>query len=353
MESNITNHCELARLQQRLLHTESMMEKIVSRKSRSSGKILSGRRRKSKTASKKEEKLLRQLRQITQLMQEGRLEEASPEMEAEEVPYCADWDGYPEETYPVYDDSYKSCTTFEPIILQEMLHQPTAEALAERMEQEEEEVMTRKLSIVREEDEEEEEEDGEEEEEDGEEEEEEYKEEDVEEDIEEVAEEVQEEEEEEEEDEEEEAEKRHLLSLPSPPVKRQRIGLEVSKELQCYNAGKKQISFSDHRDVFHYPKEGTYEDEEEEEVEEEEVEEEDEATEGEEEEEADEDDPVMEAESLQFSCEGCPNLEEEAEQNNEEYLLMSAPVEGDGGIHAETPKEVGVSGLRMRNRRET
>ncbi|KAG8001570.1 Rhombotin-1, partial [Nibea albiflora] len=354
MESNITNDCELARLQRRLLHTESMMAKIVSRKSRSSGKFLSGRGRKSKTAtSKKEEKLLRQLRQITQLMQEGRLEGASPEMEAEEVPYGADWEGYPEETYPVYDDSYKSCTTFEPIILQEMLQQPTAEALAERMEQEEEEVMTRKLSIVREEDEEEEEEDGEEEEEDGEEdeeeEEEEYKEEEVEEDIEEVAEEIQEEEEEEEEDEEEEAEKRHLLSLaPSPPVKRQRIGLEVSKELQCYNGGKKQISFSDHRDVFHYPKEGTYEDEEEDEVEEE-----DEATEGEEEEEADEDDPVMEAESLQFSCEGCPNPEEEAEQDNEEYLLMSAPVEGDRGIHAETPKEVGVSGLRMRNRRET
>lgn len=34
----VANHCELARLQQRLLHTESMMEKIVSRKSRSSGK---------------------------------------------------------------------------------------------------------------------------------------------------------------------------------------------------------------------------------------------------------------------------------------------------------------------------
>lgn len=54
----------------------------------------SGRRRKSKTTtSKKEEKLLRQLRQITQLMQEGRLEGASPEMEAEEVPYGADWEG--------------------------------------------------------------------------------------------------------------------------------------------------------------------------------------------------------------------------------------------------------------------
>lgn len=56
--------------------------------------LYSGRRRKSKTStSKKEEKLLRQLRQITQLMQEGRLEGASPEMEAEEVPYGADWEG--------------------------------------------------------------------------------------------------------------------------------------------------------------------------------------------------------------------------------------------------------------------
>lgn len=43
--------------------------------------------------SKKEEKLLFQLRQFTQLIHEGRLEGASPEMEAEEVPYGADWEG--------------------------------------------------------------------------------------------------------------------------------------------------------------------------------------------------------------------------------------------------------------------
>lgn len=56
--------------------------------------LSSGRRRRSKTTtSKKEEKLLRQLRQITQLIQESRLEGASPEMEAEEVPYGADWEG--------------------------------------------------------------------------------------------------------------------------------------------------------------------------------------------------------------------------------------------------------------------
>ncbi|XP_041795772.1 protein RIC-3 [Chelmon rostratus] len=328
MEKKILTDDELARLQERLLQTEKMMERIVSAKSRGSG---SGRRRRSKTTpSKKEEKLLRQLRQITQLMQEGRLEAASPEMEAEEVPYGADWEGYPEETYPVYDDPCDR-RRFDTVVLEEPPHQPTAEALAERMEQEEEE----------EDEEEVEEEEGEEEEE-----EEEDKEDEVEED---------EEEEEEDEDEEEEAEKRYLLSLPSSQPtagrQRERIGLEVSKELQCYNGGKKQISFSDHRDVFHYPKEDTYEEEEEEK--EDEVEEDDEGTEVEEEEEADEDDPVMEAESLQFSCEGCPNMEELAEEDNEEYSLMSAPAEGDGGIHADMPKEVGVSGLRMRNRRET
>lgn len=43
--------------------------------------------------SKKEEKLLLQIRLFTQLIQEGRLEGASPEMEAEEVPYGADWEG--------------------------------------------------------------------------------------------------------------------------------------------------------------------------------------------------------------------------------------------------------------------
>ncbi|XP_070766977.1 protein RIC-3 [Enoplosus armatus] len=340
MENKIITDYELARLQERLLRTEKMMERIVSGKSRGSG---SGRRRKSKTTtSKKEEKLLRQLRQITQLMQESRLEGASPEMEAEEVPYTADWEGYPEETYPVYDDNYDRCR-FDTIMLEVPPNQPTAEALAERMEQEEEEVMARKLSIVQEEDEEEEEEDGAQEEEEDE-------------DIEEEVEEVEEDIEEEEEEEEEEAEKRLLLSLPSfqPAAERkqERLGLEVSKELQCLNGGKKQISFSDHRDVFHYPKEDTYEEEEEEK--EDEVEEEDEGTEvEEEEEEVYEDDPVMEAESLQFSCEGGPNPEEEAEEDDEEYLLMSAPVEGDGSIHADVPKEVGVSGLRMRNRRET
>ncbi|XP_065808997.1 protein RIC-3 [Labrus bergylta] len=345
VENKISDY-QLAKLQRRLLQTERMMEKIVSEKGQSSS---CGRRRKSKTTtSKKEEKLLKQLREITQLMQEGRFEGASPEMEAEEVPYCADWEGYPEETYPEFDEAYKRCV-FEGFMLEEPSFQPTAEALAERMEQEEEEVMARKLSIVKEEDEEEGgEEQGKEEEEE------------KEEDVEELEEDI----EKEEDVGEEEAEKRQLLCFPSPQrnvkTKQQRIGLEVSKELQCHNGGKKQISFSDHRDVFRYPKEDAFDGEEEEveeeEVEEEddegpEVEEEDEGPEVEEEEEADEDDPVMEAESLLFSCEGCPNPEEEAEEDEEVYSLTSGSVEEESSTHANMPKE--VSGLRMRNRRET
>lgn len=234
------------------------------------------------------------------------------------------------------DDGEDDRPRFGSIMQTELPRQPTAEALAEGMVQEEEEVMARKLSIVREEDEEDDEE-----EEESEEEEDEDKEGEVEEEGEDI----------EEEEEEADAEKRHLLCLdssqPATERKHERIGLEVSKELQSYNVGKKQISFSDHRDVFHYPKEETYEEAEEEK--EDEVEEEDEETEVEEEEEADEDDPVMEAESLQFTCEGGPNPEEEAEQNDE----LSAPEEGDDNVHTEVPKEVRVSGLRMRNRRET
>ncbi|KAK5611003.1 hypothetical protein CRENBAI_023225 [Crenichthys baileyi] len=316
--------------------------------------ILLGRRRKSKASiSKKEETLLRQLRQITLLMQEGRLEGASPEMEAEEVPYSSDWEGYPEETYPAYDDPCHR-HKYETIRLEEYPSQPTAEALAESMEQEEEEIMARKLSIVQEEDEEEqekeeaEEEDLDEEEEEGE----------VDEEVGEIEEEVEQTEEdkeheyveeEEEEEEQEEAEKKQLLS-PAPPVsgrKQEKVGFEVSKELQRHKGAKKQITFSDKRHVFHYPKEDTYE-----EGEEEETEDEMEEEEGTEVEEEDDDDPLMEAESLKFSCESSSNPEEQAEEVEEEYLLTLVPVEDEAQIHADVPKEVEQSGLRMRNRRE-
>ena len=47
-----------------------------------------------------EEKLLQQLKEITRVMQEGKLIEGmdgvSPEMEAEEASYTEDWEGTPE-----------------------------------------------------------------------------------------------------------------------------------------------------------------------------------------------------------------------------------------------------------------
>ncbi|KAM4743945.1 protein RIC-3 [Anableps anableps] len=354
--SNTATDYELARLQEKLLQTEMMLERIVSGRSHCSS---SGRRRKSKTsASKKEEKLLRQLRQITLLMQEGRLEGASPEMEAEEVPYGADWEGYPEETYPAYDDPCDR-HKYETIKQEEHPSQPTAEALAERMEQEEEEIMARKLSIVEEEDEEEQEKEEEEEEDDFDEEEEEDEIEvgEIEEEVEEAEEDKEHEYVEEEEEDEEiaEAEKKQLLS-PAPPVigrKHERLGFEVSKELQRHRGRKKQITFSEKNHVFHYPKEDTYAEEEEDDEEEIEDEtEEEEETEVEEEEEAADDDPLMEAESLQFNCAGSSNLEEQAEEVEEEYLQTLAPVEDERQIHADVPKEVRLNGLRMRNRRE-
>lgn len=233
-------------------------------------------------------------------------------------------------------------------MLESPTNQPTAEALAEGMEQEEDELAGRKLDVVQEEDEEEEEEEV-------------HEEEEEEEDMEEEEEELYEEEE-------EEAERRQLLSpLPSMPTeerRQERVGLEVSKEVEGQSRGKKQITFSEHKDVFHYPKEDNYEGEEEEEEvdeEEEEVDEEDEeededgveeeGLEVEEEEDVDEEDPVMEAESLNFSSEVCSKPEEEAEGGGEENLFMLQPVEDEGRIHSDMAKEAGVSGLRRR--RET
>ncbi|XP_077374468.1 protein RIC-3 isoform X2 [Festucalex cinctus] len=342
MERNMATDDELAKLQERLLQSERIMARIASGNTCASG---SGRRRKSKsTSTKKEEKLLRQLRQIAQLMQEGRLDGASPEMEAEEVPDSGDWEGYPEETYPEYEEPNYKCE-FEHVAPEKAITQPTAEALAERMEQEEEEVAARKLSIVQEEDEDEEEEGG-----------------GV--DVEEDTEEEEEEDEEEEiaeEEEEVEAEKRLLLvplaSQSSTNTQHERLGLQVHNELQAQIGGRKHISFNDHRDIFHYPKEDTYEevevekDEEEEEEKEEDGDEDDGTEVEEEEEEPEEEDPVTEAERLQFSTAGCTNPEEEAEKEETEYLTVFAFAECDSNVHIDIPQE--VSGLRMRNRRET
>ncbi|CAL8243697.1 unnamed protein product [Lota lota] len=367
MGSKLTNEYELIRLQEQLLETERMMEKIVSGKRVASGKSWSKKSKKS--VSKKEEKLLKQLKQITQVMQEGRLEIGSPEMEAEEVPYTADWEGYDEETYPEHPEEAHADSGCATVILKvPEFTLLTAEALAERMEPEEEiEFLDRKLHVVREEEEEEEEEREEEEE----------KEEEVEE------EEIEEEEEKEDEledDEVQEAEKRLLLSSPirlhTKEGWEERLGMEVSEEIRRREPGQKHISFSDHRDVFRYPREDhngkekeedTVAAEEMEDYEEEEWEgeEEEEEEEGEghvcdrtEEEETDEEDPVMEAESLSFSLEESIDPEAEVEEQSGEYLLMlEDPLGGTERLvqpdPALEPGIAGLTGLRSRTRRTT
>ncbi|XP_015278305.1 PREDICTED: protein RIC-3-like [Gekko japonicus] len=83
-----------------------------------------------------EKRLLQQLREITKVMKEGKLIDGiSPEKEAEEAPYMQDWEGYPEETYPVYDNS-DSFKRRQDTVLVEYPDpsQPSAEEIAERME---------------------------------------------------------------------------------------------------------------------------------------------------------------------------------------------------------------------------
>lgn len=112
---------------------------------------------------------------------------------------------------------------------------------------------------------------------------------------------------------------------------------------------KKQIRFSDHKDVFHYPKQDTvyeYRYEEEEQEEEEEQVDETEEVVGDE-------DPLMEAEALSFSCDICSNPEAE-EEMEEEYILLSQSEETDSFTPPDMAGKLGVgSFLRMRNRRET
>ncbi|XP_038861141.1 protein RIC-3-like isoform X4 [Salvelinus namaycush] len=298
---------ELTQLQEKLLETERVMERIVSRRSSTPDRTSSKVRR----ASKQEEKLLRKLSKISRVMQEVRLMEgATPEMEAEMVPYTADWEGYPEETYPQYEEpGGRRSGSYDPItILEEPAADseiPTAEALAEEVVNEEED--------------------------------------DVEDD---------------------EKEEELQLCLPPPPE-----GWKEEKGSSPSRV-KKQIRFSDHKDVFHYPKQDTVyeyryeevkeekeeEDEEEEEEEVEEEKEEEEQVDETEEEVADEEDPLMEAEALSFSCDVCSNPEAEAEEEmeEEEYILLSQSEETDSFTPPDMAGELGIgSFLRMRNRRET
>ncbi|KAK1159801.1 protein RIC-3-like [Acipenser oxyrinchus oxyrinchus] len=126
-KTKITNY-ELAQLQEKLKQTEEVMETIVSKVEHNPDTIKS-------VTSEHEEKLLRQLKEITLAMQEVKLIEGiSPEKEAEEGPYMEDWEGYPEETFPIYDKPACCRHKYDTIVVDRFdLDQPTAEELAERV----------------------------------------------------------------------------------------------------------------------------------------------------------------------------------------------------------------------------
>ncbi|NXG22740.1 RIC3 protein, partial [Grallaria varia] len=128
MKRKITDY-ELTQLQERLRETEAAMEKLINRV----GPMYD---RTQNVTTDQEKMLLQQLREITRVMREGKfIDDISPEKEAEEAPYMEDWEGYPEETYPIYNNSscFK-CRQDTVLVDYPDLSQPSPEELAERME---------------------------------------------------------------------------------------------------------------------------------------------------------------------------------------------------------------------------
>ncbi|XP_048119264.1 protein RIC-3 [Alosa alosa] len=322
---------DLAKLEARLAHAEMLMSKVMS--SSSTGPESAKSQRSSR--KRRQSSLLRRLRRFGRSFQEDQREEVTPEMEAEEVSYTVDWEGYPEETFPKYDEPCGP-RKYDTIIVEAPdPDQPSAEELAEQVAKEEMEAQ-RALGVIEEGDEEEEEEEEEEEtEEEKTEETEEEEEEDEEEDDEEVETEDDEmllfkEAEEEEEEEEEVGEETPCLPQPKSREERKDLSLEQFLGLASANpeCRRRRITFSEHKDIFRYPREGTI-DEEDDDDEDDDDEEEDDDEEDEEEEEEEEEeegtelpasprvpevDPLMEAESLRFSTEAS---EDEAETEPE------------------------------------
>uniref|UniRef100_K7GA87 RIC3 acetylcholine receptor chaperone n=1 Tax=Pelodiscus sinensis TaxID=13735 RepID=K7GA87_PELSI len=129
MNRKITDY-ELTQLQEKLRETEAAMEKLINRVGPNCDS------RVQNVTTDQEKKLLQQLREITRVMKEGKLIDGiSPEKEAEEAPYMEDWEGYPEETYPVYDhsDCYKRRQDTILVDYPDQ-NQPSAEEIAERIE---------------------------------------------------------------------------------------------------------------------------------------------------------------------------------------------------------------------------
>ncbi|KAM9220969.1 protein RIC-3 isoform 3-T3 [Dugong dugon] len=150
----ITNF-ELAQLQEKLKETEEAMEKLINRVGPNGERqalvtfnihclgvfttkwldCLIFLSRAQTVTSDQEKRLLHQLREITRVMKEGKfVDRPTPEKEAEEAPYMEDWEGYPEETYPVYDLSDCIKHRQETILVDYPdPKEPSAEEIAERM----------------------------------------------------------------------------------------------------------------------------------------------------------------------------------------------------------------------------
>uniref|UniRef100_A0A8C5QAJ3 Resistance to inhibitors of cholinesterase protein 3 N-terminal domain-containing protein n=1 Tax=Leptobrachium leishanense TaxID=445787 RepID=A0A8C5QAJ3_9ANUR len=127
LKRKITDY-ELGQLQDKLKETEEAMEKIISRMGPNCD-------RSHDMNLDEERQLLQRLKEITRVMKEGKvLDGVSPEQEAEEAPYMEDWQGYPEETFPVYEPSDYRRPRHTVQVDHSQLSRPTAEELAEQME---------------------------------------------------------------------------------------------------------------------------------------------------------------------------------------------------------------------------
>uniref|UniRef100_UPI00398E584E protein RIC-3-like n=1 Tax=Pristiophorus japonicus TaxID=55135 RepID=UPI00398E584E len=135
MKRKITDY-ELAQLQEKLKETEVAMEKMVSKMGTESDTN-------KNVTSEQEEKLLKQLKEITRVMKEGKfIEGISPEKEAEDSPYMGNWDGrakslntysYAEEIYQNYSESECNCH-HDTNPNYSLPHQLSTEELAERID---------------------------------------------------------------------------------------------------------------------------------------------------------------------------------------------------------------------------
>ncbi|XP_031424487.1 protein RIC-3, partial [Clupea harengus] len=139
---------ELAQLEAGLTHAEMIMNRVLTTSSPRTESVKFKRSSKRRQSS-----LLRRLRRFGRSVQEEPGEGRTPEMEAEEVPYGLDWEGYAEETYPQYDVPCGPRKYDTIIVEAPPPDSRSAEELAEQMDKDDDEV-ERELGVIEEGDEE-------------------------------------------------------------------------------------------------------------------------------------------------------------------------------------------------------